>query len=115
MRYVPWWGRLTSVVLGPVGSPGQVQTKGRPLLLERLETRLLPSFGITTSGSNYVVDTGADVVFRVARSNADITSITYHGNELTAPHSITQRYSHYESGLNSSTTTITTHVDLAQG
>jgi rhamnogalacturonan endolyase len=61
------------------------------------------------------VDTGADVVFRVAKSNADITSITYHGNELTAPYSITHRYSHYESGLSSSSTTITTNVDLSQG
>jgi rhamnogalacturonan endolyase len=84
------------------------------LVLEFLETRTLPSFGITTSGNSYVVDTGADVVFRVARSNADITSITFHGNELTAPYSATQRYSHYESGLNSSTTTITTQVDLVQ-
>jgi rhamnogalacturonan endolyase len=85
------------------------------LLLELLETRSLLSFGITTSGSSYVVDTGADVVFRVAKSNADITSITYRGNELTAPYSITHRYSHYESGLSSSSTAITTHVDLAQG
>jgi rhamnogalacturonan endolyase len=61
------------------------------------------------------VDTGADVVFRVARSNADITSITYHGNELTAPHSLTQRYSHYESGLSTTHTTIATRVDQAQG
>src|SRR6516225_4104747 len=85
------------------------------LLLEHLEARTLLSFGITTSGSNYVVDTGANVVFKVARSNADITSITYQGNELTAPHSVTQRYSHYESGLSNSTTTITTNVDQGQG
>jgi rhamnogalacturonan endolyase len=87
----------------------------RRFYLEPLESRTLLSFGITTSGSNYVVDTGADVVFRVARSNADITSITYHGNELTAPHSITNRYSHYESGLSSTRTTITTQVDLVGG
>jgi rhamnogalacturonan endolyase len=85
------------------------------LHLEELETRAVPAFGITTVGSNYVVDTGADVVFKVARSNADITSITYQGTELTAPWSITQRYSHYESGLSSTGTTITTNVDLAGG
>jgi rhamnogalacturonan endolyase len=87
----------------------------RRLSVEPLESRTLLSFGITVSGSNYVVDTGADVVFRVARSNADITSITYRGNELTAPHSLTNRYSHYESGLSSTHTTITTSVDPVQG
>jgi rhamnogalacturonan endolyase len=85
------------------------------LLLEPLEARTLPSFGITTSGTNYVVDTGADVVFKVARSNADITSVTYRGTELTAPYSLTHRYSHYESGLSSTATTVTTNVDLAGG
>jgi rhamnogalacturonan endolyase len=80
-----------------------------------LEGRTLLSFGITSSGNSYVVDTDADVVFRVAKSNADITSITYGGYELTAPHSVTNRYSHYESGLSSSHTTITTRVDLTQG
>jgi rhamnogalacturonan endolyase len=85
------------------------------LFLEPLEDRVLLSFGITTSGTNFVVDTGADVVFKVARSNADITSITYKGTELTAPHSITNRYSHYESGLSSTHTTITTSVDLTAG
>jgi rhamnogalacturonan endolyase len=85
------------------------------LLLEPLETRCVPAFGITVSGSNYVVDTGADVVFKVARSNADITSITYQGRELTAPHSLTNRYSHYEEGLSTTHTTIATNVDLVQG
>jgi rhamnogalacturonan endolyase len=101
---------MPSILAGAVKS-----RRSRPLRLELLESRAFPSFGITTAGSSYVVDTGADVVFRVARSNADITSITYHGNELTAPYGLTQRYSHYESGLSSSSTTITTSVDLAQG
>ncbi len=122
MESVSWWRRLASAMM-PVRSRRRAVTNRRrsrsghrrPLFLEPLETRTVPSFGITTSGSSYVVDTGADVVFRVARSNADLTSITYHGNELTAPHSITQRYSHYESGLSSTSTTITTHVDLANG
>jgi rhamnogalacturonan endolyase len=84
------------------------------LVLETLESRTVPSFGITTSGSNYVVDTGADVVFRVARSNADITSITFKGTELTAPFSITNRFSHYESGLSSSST-LTASVNNTAG
>ncbi len=107
---VPVWSRLRAASRRRPSRPGR-----RPLYLEPLEARAVPAFGITTSGSNYIVDTGADVVFRVARSNADITSITYHGNELTAPFSLTQRYSHYESGLGSSSTTVTTHVDLANG
>jgi rhamnogalacturonan endolyase len=108
MGHTPWWGRITSQARRPAGA------RRRPLL-EHLETRALPSFGITTSGSTYVVDTGANVVFRVARSNGDITSITYHGRELTAPNSLTHRYSHYESGLSSTTTSVTTRVDLAAG
>jgi rhamnogalacturonan endolyase len=94
---------------------GRRPAPSRQLSLEPLEDRALPSFGITTSGTNFVVDTGANVVFKVARSNADITSITYHGTELTAPHSITNRYSHYESGLSSTHTTITTSVNQSAG
>jgi rhamnogalacturonan endolyase len=95
---------------------GHPRSARRPrLFLEPLESRTLPSFGITTSSSSYIVDTGGNVIFKVAKSNADITSITYQGTELTAPHSITNRYSHYESGLSSSSTTITTSVDLTGG
>jgi rhamnogalacturonan endolyase len=118
-----WWRRLALVAAALRRSLRRVRTDrrqarlaGRPrLLLEPLETRTVPSFGISISGSNYVVDTGANVIFKVARSNADITSITYQGTELTAPHSITNRYSHYESGLSSTHTTITTSVNLTQG
>jgi hypothetical protein len=61
------------------------------------------------------VDTGADVVFKVTRSNGDITSITYQGRQLMAPYSLTHRNSHYEEGLSSTTTTVSTRVDLAGG
>jgi rhamnogalacturonan endolyase len=88
---------------------------GRRLFLEPLEDRVVPAFGITTSSSSYTVDTGANVVFKVARSNAGITSVTYRGTELTAPHSLTNRYSHYESGLSSTSTSITTSVNLTAG
>jgi rhamnogalacturonan endolyase len=85
------------------------------LLLEDLEPRTLLAFGITSSGTNWRVDTGADVVFLVAKSNADITSITYQGNQLMAPYSLTHRNSHYEEGLSSTATTITTNQNLAAG
>jgi rhamnogalacturonan endolyase len=85
------------------------------LVLEQLESRTLLAFGITSSGTNWRVDTGADVVFLVAKSNADITSITYQGNQLMAPYSLTHRNSHYEEGLSGTATTITTNQDLVAG
>src|ERR1700736_4812185 len=123
MGTASWWRRFASAVAALARSLGRAgtnrrraQSKGRrQLRLEPLETRTVPSFGISISGSNYVVDTGANVVFKVATSNADITSITYQGTELTAAHSITNRYSHYESGLSSTSTKITTSVDLSGG
>src|SRR4051812_29311525 len=75
--------------------------------VEGLEARTLLSFGLTSTSSSYTVDTGAKLVFTVARNNGDITSIKYNGTELTAPYSQTQRYSHYESGLSSSSTNTT--------
>jgi rhamnogalacturonan endolyase len=91
------------------------------LLLEQLESRTLLAFGITSSGGNYVVDNGAGLVFKVLQNGtsstihtADITSITYNGNELLAPYSTTSRYSHFEEGMSSSTT-ITTSVDNING
>ncbi len=123
MGLASWWRRFAAVVAALGGSFGGASTNcrcvgsSRPRWanLEPLEDRTVPSFGISITSTSYVVDTGADVVFKVARSNADITSITYQGTELTAPHSITNRYSHYESGLSSTNTTITTSVNLAQG
>jgi rhamnogalacturonan endolyase len=78
-----------------------------PRYFEALEERTLFSFGVTTTSTSYVVDTGAQVVFTISRTNADLTSIKYNGNELTAPFSVTSRYSHYESGLSSTATTVT--------
>jgi rhamnogalacturonan endolyase len=109
-----WVARALGRRPGRAGA-GRRPARGRRPRLECLEDRTLLSFGITTSGTNYVVDTGADVIFKVNRSNADITSITYGGTELTASHSITNRYSHYESGLSSTHTTITTSVDNTAG
>src|ERR1700687_958661 len=99
MGTASWLRRFASAVaalarsLRGAANRRRVQSNGRRTWrLEPLETRTVPSFGISISGSNYVVDTGANVVFKVAQSNADITSITYQGTELTAAHSITNRY-----------------------
>jgi rhamnogalacturonan endolyase len=80
-----------------------------PLGFERLESRHLLAFGLTTSTNSYTVDTGANVVFAINRTTAlggsvgDLQSMKYNGTELEAPFSATSRYSHYESGLSSST------------
>jgi rhamnogalacturonan endolyase len=69
----------------------------------------LLAFGLTTTTNAYTVDTGAGLVFSVARTTAnsasvgDLTSTTLNGTQLEAPHSVTSRYSHYESGLGSGT------------
>ena len=83
---------------------------------EVLESRWLMAFGLTTTSSSYTVDTGAQLVFSVARTTAaggsvgDLTSMLYSGTQLEAPFSVTDRYSHYESGL-SSTTAVSATVD----
>jgi rhamnogalacturonan endolyase len=73
------------------------------VLFEPLEKRLALAFGLTTTTSSYTVDTGSQVVFSVSRTNGDLTSMKFNGTELEAPFSVANRYSHYESGLSSST------------
>src|SRR3954469_22012548 len=87
---------------------------------EPLERRTLLAFGLTTTATTYVVDTGADVKFTVLRAGAttstihlgDLTSVTYKGAETLAPYATTSRYSHYEQGL-SNTTVVTAATDPA--
>ncbi|MEW2403914.1 rhamnogalacturonan lyase B N-terminal domain-containing protein [Streptomyces sp. NPDC046862] len=61
------------------------------------------SFGYTDDGSNYVIDTGANLVFKVSKSNGDLTSLAYRGTEYQGYGGMN---SHIESGLGSSTVTI---------
>jgi rhamnogalacturonan endolyase len=92
----------------------------RRAIAEPLEDRILFAFGVTTTNTSYVVDTGADVKFTILRAGSttstihlgDLTSITYKGSEMLAPYSSTSRYSHYEQGL-SSVTTVSATVDPA--
>ncbi|MCX5561637.1 rhamnogalacturonan lyase B N-terminal domain-containing protein [Streptomyces sp. NBC_00038] len=62
------------------------------------------SFGYTDDGSNYVIDTGANLVFKVSKTNGDLTSLVYRGTEYQG---YDGKNSHVESGLGTSTVTIT--------
>ncbi|HLL37265.1 MAG TPA: rhamnogalacturonan lyase B N-terminal domain-containing protein [Streptomyces sp.] len=61
------------------------------------------AFGWRDDGGAYVVDTGADLVFKVGKTNGDLTSLVYRGTEYQG---YGGRNSHIESGLGSSTVTI---------
>ena len=60
-------------------------------------------FGWTDDGANYVVDTGAQLVFKVAKSTGDLTSLVYRGTEYQGYGGMN---SHIESGLGASTVSI---------
>ncbi|MFJ9082290.1 rhamnogalacturonan lyase B N-terminal domain-containing protein [Streptomyces sp. NPDC102384] len=57
------------------------------------------SFGYSDDGSNYVVDTGANLVFKVSKANGDLTSLSYKGVEYQG---YGGKNSHIESGLGTS-------------
>ncbi|WP_149826112.1 rhamnogalacturonan lyase B N-terminal domain-containing protein [Streptomyces tailanensis] len=61
------------------------------------------AFGWTDDGTNYVIDTGANLVFKVRKSNGDLSSLVYRGTEYQGYGGMN---SHIESGLGSSTVTI---------
>ncbi|MEU4877299.1 rhamnogalacturonan lyase B N-terminal domain-containing protein [Streptomyces sp. NPDC021608] len=61
------------------------------------------AFGYTDDGSHYVVDTGAALVFKVAKATGDLTSLLYRGVEYQGYGGMN---SHVESGLGSSTVTV---------
>jgi hypothetical protein len=64
------------------------------------------AFGYSTSGSNYVIDTGSSnsLVFSVSTKSCDINSIKYSGTELQYQ----SKGSHISSGLGTATVSITT-------
>jgi rhamnogalacturonan endolyase len=61
------------------------------------------TFGWSDDGSHYVIDTGANLVFKVSKSNGDLTSLVYKGTEYQGYGGMN---SHIESGLGSSTVSI---------
>ncbi|MEU5595857.1 rhamnogalacturonan lyase B N-terminal domain-containing protein [Streptomyces sp. NPDC020298] len=62
-------------------------------------------FGYTDDGTHYVVDTGAGLVFKVDHGNGDLSSFVYNGTEYQG---YDGKNSHVESGLGTSTVTIST-------
>ncbi|MFJ4973767.1 rhamnogalacturonan lyase B N-terminal domain-containing protein [Streptomyces coeruleorubidus] len=60
-------------------------------------------FGWSDDGSTYVVDTGAQLVFKVSKSTGDLTSLVYRGTEYQGYGGMN---SHIESGLGASTVSI---------
>ncbi|MEU0412785.1 rhamnogalacturonan lyase B N-terminal domain-containing protein [Streptomyces griseorubiginosus] len=90
-------GRRT-FVLGTAAAAGTAALAG-PLA----QTASAASFGYTDDGSHYVVDTGANLVFKVSKSNGDLTSLVYKGTEYQG---YGGKNSHIESGLGASTVTI---------
>ncbi|WP_329363029.1 rhamnogalacturonan lyase B N-terminal domain-containing protein [Streptomyces sp. NBC_01483] len=66
-------------------------------------TAAAANFGYTDDGSNYVIDTGANLVFKVSKTNGDLTSLVYRGTEYQG---YGGKNSHVESGLGTSTVTI---------
>ncbi|WP_019063806.1 rhamnogalacturonan lyase B N-terminal domain-containing protein [Streptomyces prunicolor] len=90
--------RRRTFVLGAAATAGSAALAG-PLA----ETASAASFGYTDDGSNYVVDTGASLVFKVSKTNGDLTSLAYKGTEYQG---YGGKNSHVESGLGTSTVTI---------
>ncbi|KUN21958.1 rhamnogalacturonase B precursor [Streptomyces antibioticus] len=76
----------TAALAGPLARPASAAT-----------------FGWRDDGSNYVVDTGANLVFKVSKTNGDLTSLVYKGTEYQG---YGGKNSHIESGLGTSTVTI---------
>ncbi|MBO4256604.1 rhamnogalacturonan lyase B N-terminal domain-containing protein, partial [Streptomyces griseorubiginosus] len=68
-----------------------------------LTTASAAGFGYHDDGRNYVVDTGASLVFKVSKSTGDLTSLVYQGKEYEG---YGGRHSHVESGLGASTVTV---------
>ncbi|WP_327346626.1 rhamnogalacturonan lyase B N-terminal domain-containing protein [Streptomyces europaeiscabiei] len=68
-----------------------------------LSTASAAGFGHSDDGKNFVVDTGANLVFKVSKSTGDLTSLRYRGKEYEG---YGGRHSHVESGLGASTVTV---------
>ncbi|KAG0136607.1 putative rhamnogalacturonase B [Tuber indicum] len=75
----------------------------RPLLV-------FATWGYTDDGSNYVIDVGSKLVFKVSKTNGDINSIVYGGTEYQG---YSGKNSHIQSGLGRSTVTIASYTSPA--
>ncbi|MGV9555726.1 rhamnogalacturonan lyase B N-terminal domain-containing protein [Streptomyces sp. NPDC003401] len=90
--------RRRTFVLGTAAAAGTAALAG-PLAAPASAA----AFGWTDDGSHYVVDTGAHLVFKVAKSNGDLTSLAYRGVEYQGYGGMN---SHIESGLGASTVSV---------
>ncbi|MGY5121400.1 rhamnogalacturonan lyase B N-terminal domain-containing protein [Streptomyces sp. 900105755] len=81
----------------------QATTLGKRFARPLAGTAAAAGFGWSDDGSNYVVDTGAGLVFKVSKTNGDLTSLVYKGTEYQG---YGGKNSHVESGLGTSTVTI---------
>lgn len=64
-------------------------------------------FGVSNSGGDYAVDTGAGLIFKVDPSNGNLTSLLYNGVEYQ---DLDYQPSHLKSGLGSDTTVMATNI-----
>ncbi|KAJ3480857.1 hypothetical protein NLI96_g8063 [Meripilus lineatus] len=67
------------------------------------------AFGVTTSGNNFLVDSGGGLVTTINKSNGDITSLKFNGKELQDSSKFTQ----LSSGLGSATVTSSVANNIA--
>lgn len=86
-------GRRTVVLAATAGAVGAALTR----------TAHAAGFGYSDDGSHYVVDTGAQLVFKVSKSTGDLASLVYRGTEYQGYGGMN---SHIESGLGASTVSI---------
>jgi hypothetical protein len=71
-------------------------------------TAVLAGWGYSDDGKNYVIDTNANLVVKVSKTNGDMTSIKYRGVEYSGQNG---KFSHVESGLGKSAVTIKQFTD----
>ncbi|MGQ4384929.1 rhamnogalacturonan lyase B N-terminal domain-containing protein [Streptomyces sp. SAS_270] len=90
--------RRRTFVLGATAAAGSAALAG-PLA----PTATAATFGYADDGANYVIDTGANLVFKVSKTNGDLTSLVYRGTEYQG---YGGKNSHIESGLGTSTVTV---------
>ncbi|WP_432135747.1 MULTISPECIES: rhamnogalacturonan lyase B N-terminal domain-containing protein [unclassified Streptomyces] len=88
-------------VLGTAATAGSAALTGP--LATAATAASTASFGWRDDGTNYVVDTGADLVLKVRKSNGDLSSLVYRGTEYQG---YGGKNSHIESGLGTSQVTI---------
>ncbi|KAK1706006.1 rhamnogalacturonan lyase [Colletotrichum lupini] len=70
---------------------------------------VLAAFGWTDNGSEYVIDSGADLVIKVTKCCGDISSLNYKGVEYNGWGG---KNTHVESGLGTSTVSITSYSNV---